>query len=728
MNSRMTAKELVSRIIQEENSPSVAHQIFLNNYPLLLLGILFSVVFLCWIYVQFKNRKQKGTNFGANIALAISGECLLLSSLPFVINSIVFDSYSSSIFTLIKNIIQTLFSVGLRGSSSYLTIMVTTAILLSLYFVEIIVFINFVRNMIKRNKNKNTYSQGSARWATKSELIKSQMATTNPKGICFAQTNDAKAIEMLGTNQKFKYERLGKELLCDDTAYHTLVIGGTGSYKGVSVAIPSLLTWKESVIFVDPKGESYDLTSGWRSQFSNVYYFNPADSGKSCHLNPLDFVPKTKDAATEIGKIVHMIHPDQSKDAYWDKVPRMMLEMLFGYILLQGERKSIPEAAELLFSGDGKGIFSKVLSDSAESIQVFNGSNETTRWTPKLPKSDPLYALQNMVVANAQLFMEMASGQDSQQITTHLTTVKTDLDTYIKANEVMDTSDFSLDDICDNERPISLYLCIPVSELQAVMPMFKLIYTLILKHLLSGPQKHKHRLLLGLDEFSQFKKFEVIAEQLPFVRSYGIKIMAFIQSISQLDEWYGHDGRKAMMDNFQMKIFLKADENETLQYFENKLGKSTELKKSVSFGSNRKEMGISSSNESVSEVGRSLLTAQELGQLPLHESIVFSPEIPPYRACKIQYFSDPRFNNRINLPIDKSKQPQWRQVYPTVLSKKELEDIHKYNLRIIEEEEERALQTETFNSVIDEIISKARENAENKDPAFESSDEGAILL
>lgn len=215
--------------------------------------------------------------------------------------------------------------------------------------------------------------------------------------------------------------------------------------------------------------------------------------------------------------------------------------------------------------------------------------------------------------------------------------------------------------------------------------MFKLMYTQILKHLLSGPQKHKYKVLLGLDEFSQFKKFEVIAEQLPFVRSYGIKIMAFIQSISQLDEWYGHDGRKAMMDNFQMKIFLKADENETLQYFESKLGKSTELRSSVSFSSNKKELGYSSSNESVSEVGRSLMTAQELGQMPLYECVVFFPEIPPYRAKKIQYFTDNRFTSKINLPIDKLTQKQYETTFPTVLSPQELCDLHKYTFNIPKE-------------------------------------------
>lgn len=715
--------------------------------PIVILLFIAAGIFF-YYFLKKKERTNKKSYIVLRVLSMLVSEVSFLFTLPLLENLFIFHKYSFSLkgFAQSFSVYINSLKEGIFSSEVSVFNIFIACFILVVYVIELIFFINGVRNTIKRSKNKNAYTQGTARWATYEDLEDAKLVPSEPKGICFAQTYDAVPKDDKGTDQKFHYEKLGKRLLSDNTAYHTLVIGGTGSYKGVSVAIPTLLTWKESVIFVDPKGESYEITGGYRSHFSNVFYFNTSNPAKSCHLNPLDFIPRDKTAAAELGKIVHMIHPDQSKDAYWDKAPRMLLEMLMGYVILHGERKSIPEAADLLYSGEGNGIFQTILDDM--SITVDADGNELTKeeiegdgknkykgkivQRPRLSTDDPLFPLQQMVVANAILFRDMAAGQDVQQLTTHLTTIKGDLDVYTRAGAMLENTDFTLDEVCDAEKPISLYLCVSVAELQEVMPMFKLIYSLILKHLLKGSQKHKHRLLLGLDEFSQFKKFEIIAEQLPFVRSYGIKIMAFIQSISQLDEWYGHDGRKAMMDNFQMKIFLKADENETLQYFETKLGKETLNKTSVSFSQNRKEQGISSSNESVSEVGRSLMTSEQLGKMPLSDCIVFSPEIPAYKARKIQYFSDERFKDKIKLPIIA---PQGEHTYPTVLNSKEMELVRKYSLdkletelsKSLKEEEEWRERNKTEEDEMSEALDEALEALQNqKDedlPEFDEDEE-----
>ena len=66
------------------------------------------------------------------------------------------------------------------------------------------------------------------------------------------------------------------------------------------------------MMVVDPKGESYDYTAGYRSTFSEVFYFDPTINAeeakarhiKPCHINPLDFIPRTSEAVAEIGKVV----------------------------------------------------------------------------------------------------------------------------------------------------------------------------------------------------------------------------------------------------------------------------------------------------------------------------------------------------------------------------------------------------------------------------------------
>lgn len=66
----------------------------------------------------------------------------------------------------------------------------------------------------------------------------------------------------------------------------TLVTGGTRSGKGRGHVIPSLLSWPESAMIHDPKGELWRITAGWRARFSHTLRFDPRGPG-SARWNPL---------------------------------------------------------------------------------------------------------------------------------------------------------------------------------------------------------------------------------------------------------------------------------------------------------------------------------------------------------------------------------------------------------------------------------------------------------
>lgn len=633
------------------------------------------------------------------VLLLALGEIVVIFATVICLNMFIFNIFSLSLRPFI-------FLLRLSLATNFRTVswmyLVYAALIFVFMVVQFVIFYQMERKAIYDFKNKNTMSQGSARWATDKELKAQKMLEKDPSGIILGQTADARGHEVPG-EKMFEIDTFGRNLISDSTSYHALIMGATGSGKGVGIIMPTLFSWKESVIIVDPKGESYEITGGYRSQFSEVFYFNPTDkTGRSCHINVLDYIPRTSEAVAAIGNMCLMIHPDQSKDnPYWDKVPRMMLEMLIGYVLLKGEEKSLPEAAGILYSGKAyKEIFAGIIASFSDE---------------SLAPDDPMYEVQKTVLTNAQTFLQMASGQDSEQIVTHITTVLDDLRVYSSASSLLSSSDFSLEDIADGERPISLYLCVPVKELDRIMPMFKLIYSLILKSLLGTEQKHGHKLLLVLDEFSQFRKFEIIAEQIPFVRSFGIRIMAFVQSISQLQEYYGQDGSKALLDNFQLKVYLRAASNETGDYFERLLGKRTQVKKSVSFSKNRKTgIGVDGTNESTSEVGRSLLTSNEILNLPSYDELIFRPGIYPYRAKKVQYFDDPRFKDKQRLPITPAKLKPYtlpkQQRFPTALTDWEKAMIHKFTLELAERkkdgssEDPEAAKEDTFNAAVNEAL------------------------
>lgn len=657
------------------------------------------------------------------IAALVLVEIIIILTLLLAMNMFMFRRISISFSGVIF-----MFRMAARSGFRMVSFKVIAFLFVVVVFftVQLVFMYQAVRKAVLDFRNRNRHSSGTARWATTRELKKLGLITKETDGVILGQSKDAKGV--ITGSDSFRIKRFGS-LISDNSAYHAIVVGATGSGKGVGVIMPTLLTWKESVMIVDPKGESYGYTAGYRSMFSEVFYFDPTITAeeakerhiKPCHINPLDFIPRTPEAVAEIGNMCLAIHPNQSKEPFWDKMPRMMLEMLIGHVLIKGKKKSIPEAASIIMTTEKyETIFENILNAYEDE---------------PVPKSDPLSAVAEMVQSNAAHFFNMATGQNDEQLLTHISTVKGDLGIYTNpaSAEILSYSDFSLDDIMDGEKPISIYMCIPVKQIERIMPMFKLIYSLILKSFLGRDQKHRHKLLMLLDEFSQFKKFETIAEQIPFVRSYGIKIMAFIQSISQLNEYYGTDGSKALMDNFQLKVYLRATSPETTEYFERQLGKETLLMKKTSFSHNRKSQGVESYSESTSEQGRSLLTAEEILNLPLYEMIIFRPGMYPYLGKKIQHYADKRFVGKLNLPVQPATIKPFthdgiiKPEFPTELTEEEFRNINRFTLEIRERNEAEAEQREEvnhienfFSSVLDEML-VAGNKTENEETSPEET-------
>lgn len=620
----------------------------------------------------------------------------------FIVLSIVLIANLYFFGTIRPSLKPMLFMAKLALSSKFRIVSATYLIKLSVVFV--VIAIQFVymyqktRKAIIDLRNSNTHSQGTARWATEKEMRKAGMYSLSSDSIILGQSSDAKGETL--EKDKFKIASLGRNLISDSTPYHTLVVGATGSGKGVGIIIPSLLTWRESTIVIDPKGESYDITGGFRSNFSDVFYFNPMDANSS-HINPLDFIPRDNKAVSKIRNICLIMHPNQSKDAYWDSVPRQMLEMMIGHVLVKGKNKSLTEVATLLNTKKSYADFFKEIISEYTNFPI--------------ALDNPLFAVAENTIAFASQFHQMATGQNAEQLVTHITAIRSDLSAYStpEATKALSYSDFSLDDISDGKRPISIYFCCDVDNLPQLMPMFKLIYSLIIRSLLHE-QKHKHKLLLILDEFSQFKKFEIIQEQIPFVRSYGIRIMAFIQSIAQLNEHYGHDGTNALLDNFQLKVYLKATSPETGEFFEKLLGRKTILNKKTSLSSNRKNVGVEGWTESTSEIGRPLLTANEVLSLPPFNEIIFRPNIYPYLGVKVQYFADKRFKENINLPV---KAPLIAQKLPEPEEKEEMKTTEVERNPFypsFDEEESKKKEGKTLSEILEEIkvIKDKEEEAE----------------
>ena len=115
-----------------------------------------------------------------------------------------------------------------------------------------------------------------------------------------------------------------------------LVIGGSGSGKSASFAIPNALQMLGSYIFTDPKGELYDRTAGiYKKNGYNVHVINLADPKYSDGYNPLSHIRNT----TDVNIITKIISKKDDKgaskggDPFWDQTSEALLKAMIYYIL-----------------------------------------------------------------------------------------------------------------------------------------------------------------------------------------------------------------------------------------------------------------------------------------------------------------------------------------------------------------------------------------------------------
>ncbi|MCP5058861.1 MAG: type IV secretory system conjugative DNA transfer family protein [bacterium] len=216
-------------------------------------------------------------------------------------------------------------------------------------------------------------------------------------------------------------------------------------------------------------------------------------------------------------------------------------------------------------------------------------------------------------------------------------------------------SDFKVMNLVDHEKPVSLYLVVPPSDVSRTRPLMRLLIHQVgsrLTESLDGTERAgegaaRHRLLLMMDEFPTLGRLDFFETQLAYLAGYGIQAFLIVQDLSQLYAAYGH--HESIVSNCHVRVAFAPNKIETARLLSEMAGVMTVRKPRRMYSGNRLAPWLSHVMASEEETHRALLTPDEALRIPAENALIFVAGERPIWAKKARFFADPRLMERTRI-------------------------------------------------------------------------------
>jgi len=517
-------------------------------------------------------------------------------------------------------------------------------------FAGVSFIILYVLKFVQKNSTRASEKlYGSARWAVKKDI---EAAGLLPKrrGLFIKPKKVRDDYVYVGAWQ----DKKGKvHYLKHNGAEHVLCYAPTRSGKGVGLIVPTMLSWGQSAVITDLKGELWSLTSGWRKRYAGnkVIRFEPAAETGTAQWNPLDEI--RVGTSHEVGDVQNLatliVDPDgKGLIDHWQKTSQALLVGLILHVIYKAQKEGFDATLPYI---------DFILSDPDRDIGEL--------WMEMVTYEHSSDG-NNRVVGSAGKDMLDRPVEEAGSV---LSTTKSYLALYRDptVGKNVSSSNFKIKDLMHHKYPISLYIVTHPNDKVRLRPLVRIMVNMIIRILADKLEfeqgrpvaTYKHRLLLMLDEFPSLGKLEILQESLAFIAGYGIKAYIICQDINQLksrETGYGHD--ESITSNCQIQAAFPPNRIETAEHLSKLTGQTTVVKEQITTSGKRTGFMHGHVTRTAQETQRALLTPDECMRLPAPKKgdngdiiesgdmIVYVSGFPAIYGKQPLYFQDATFQKR----------------------------------------------------------------------------------
>ena len=389
-------------------------------------------------------------------------------------------------------------------------------------------------------------------------------------------------IDLKNENGVFLGRHKGKDLV-ENSKTHILAITPKRSGQGIAIEIPTLVEyWKESAFIFDLKGENYQLTSGARkNNLDNmILRFAPFEN-ESQGFNPFEEIRFLTDKEEkDVAVISEALFSEID-----DKIKSRNLDNLFKALVFQSffERSlssvSVSNGIKILnpvtfdflyekLNGNLNLLFAKN-EEISKTAGVLTFQHWQNIYEEKILSRHPL----------AKKYFELFSSCSEIEQEEAINELKNILiifnDRTLKKNT--QKSDFSVTDLVNYDKPVSLYYSIHMKDLKDDIISGIMISQIIYKATEENPdfdffKGNKHRCLFVMNDFVKMRKIPLYEKAMFYMMSYGLKSLIFVESISDFKRKYNADDVNYFLSNNQTQLFYGTNDIDTINYVNSLLG------------------------------------------------------------------------------------------------------------------------------------------------------------
>lgn len=422
------------------------------------------------------------------------------------------------------------------------------------------------------------------------------------------------------------------------------LIGPTGAGKTTSLFLNNLLDNKirGSYIVTDPKGELFKLTSGYQKNICKrkVYKIDFTNTDSSERYNLLSNCKNSEEVIQLASNLllngalsIELASGKKAGGVEWIQMAEPLLAAVLLYVRgLEKPFNTIEFALQLILNlnnGQLKGLIDK--SRNADAITQYDiflmvGGADRTEGSIKIT-----------LASNMKLF------------------------TTKDVNKISIDTTFNIEDFRREES--ILYVIYPERKSNYLAPFVAPLFSQIIDKLIDSYNNKSIPIHLLFDEFGNIGMLSNMSINAATVRSREISLVTCMQSITQLQQVYGLNSSKTILNNLKTKIILPGiTDIDTINYISSLCGIKEINTKSTSYSGEKESTSYSKSKKKIFEDG-------ELRTLEDNKALILSNNKMPVLDDITLYFQS-------ELKENVMEEVKYRKLYSNIYNfKREIDKI-----------------------------------------------------